>query len=134
MTPHIPSDTARKLVRLIIGVFIVNLMVLSYVFYQSYKGREDLVTNNRAACEPAKRDRAANALGWRTAEIARLQTTAEQLDISFGRAKAMEQNKPPMVGPPDLVAARRYNKIAFRLERRSKIDCSKVFPKAGLLP
>lgn len=129
---HIPHATARSLVRLIIGAFLVNLMVLGYVFYQSYQGREDLVQNNRAACERGKLDRFANAVGWRTAETARLNTLADTLHISYAEAKALEEHELTPDDPPDLVAARKYNSIAFGLEKRSKIDCTKAFPKAGL--
>lgn len=119
---------------LVLASFVLQLGGLSYVFYQSYQGRSELVTDNRAACERGKLDRGANATGWRTAETARLTSTAELLDISYVEAKALEKHELTPDDPPDLVAARKYDKIAFGLEKRSKIDCANAFPKAGLLP
>lgn len=134
MTPHIPNDTARSLAKLVLACLVLELIGLGYVFYQSYQGRSELVSDNRAACERGKKDRKANAEGWRTAETARLSTVAEQLDISFAQAKALEKHELTPDDPPDLVAARKYDKIARGLEKRSKIDCADAFPKAGLLP
>jgi hypothetical protein len=102
-------ENAYRLGKLIIIGMAVQLMVIGYVFYQSYKGREDVVLNARAGCERGKIDRADNAEGWRIAEDAR--RAAGQIDV-----------------------ANKYDRIASSLESRSRINCSDKFPKAGLLP
>lgn len=112
----------------------VNLAVIGYVFYQSYAGREAVVKATRNGCERGKRDRKANALGWRTAEMARINGVAQQLDITLFEAEKMIKQKPERSDSTDLIAARNYDKIATGLERRSRISCPKAFPKAGLLP
>jgi hypothetical protein len=118
---------------ILIGLF-VNLGVIGYVFYQSYAGREAVVKASRRGCDRSKRDREANAIGWRTAEVARLHGVARQLHISLGDAEALIQQKPQPGDLTDLTAARKYDQIAKGLEERSRISCSKAFPKAGLLP
>jgi len=102
-------DLERKVVRFGLTVLLILLVVIGYVFYQSYQGRQDLVESQRAACERGKKDRNANADGWRIAEDAR--RAEGQFDV-----------------------ANKYNKIATGLERRGRINCSIAFPKAGLLP
>lgn len=134
MTPHIPSDTARTIVRLVLACLVLQLVVVGYDIIHNYKERTHQVSDNREACERGKKDRAANAEGWRTAETARLSTVAEQLDISFAQAKALEKHELTPDDPPDLIAARKYDKIAFGLEKRSKISCAQAFPKADFFP
>lgn len=101
--------TGAALVKLIITGMVVQLLVVGYVFYQSYQGRRDLVDDQRAACDRGKRDRKANAKGWRIAEAAR------RVD-----------------GESDV--ADKYKSIAEGLKRRSRIDCHSAFPNASLLP
>jgi hypothetical protein len=102
-------DLEAKIVRFGICVLVMFLLVIGYVFYQSYQGRADLVQSQRFGCERGKKDRNANARGWRIAEKAR-------------------------VAEGELDVAEQYRKIAAGLERRGRIDCVKAFPKAGLLP
>lgn len=102
-------DLESKVVRFGISVLLALLVVISYVFYQSYQGRVDLVDAQRAACERGKKDRNANAEGWRIAEAAR------KADGQF-------------------TVANKYRRIASGLEARGRINCSEVFPKAGFFP
>src|SRR4051794_36950964 len=104
----------------------VNLGVIGYVFYQSYTGRETVVKATRNGCERSKRDSEANALGWRTAETARINGVAQQLDITLFEAEKMIKQKPKRSDPTDLIAARKYDHIAKGLERRSRISCPKA--------
>ena len=84
-----------KIVKLLITGMISFLFLVSYVFFQSYQGRFDLVDSQRAACEAAKKDRMKTSNGWQ---------------------------------------AQGDYKLAAYFERRSHVNCSEVFPKAGLLP
>lgn len=93
---------------IIIGMFI-QLLVIGYVFYSSYEGRKDLVASQRAGCKRGKLDRAANAEGWRIAEVARSSTG-------------------------DYAVAARYEIIAVGLEDRSAINCEDAYPKASIFP
>jgi len=131
---HQTRSIASKMTKLIIAVMVVQLAVIGYVFFQSYKGRSDVVDSQRDGCDRGKLDRSANARGWRTAEDARLATVAKTLHISAFDAKQLIRQKPRPNDLPDLVAAREYNKTASGLEQRSKIKCKHVFPKAGLFP
>lgn len=118
---------------LLIG-FAVQLGILGYVFYQSYVGREDVVKSQRKGCERGKLDREANAEGWRAAERVRLATFANQEHLVVEEAQVWLDEPSRPDDPPDLIAARRYNRIATGLEVRSKIDCAKAYPKAGIFP
>lgn len=122
------------LAKMIIIGLIVNLGVIGYVFYQSYVGREAVVKASRRGCDRSKLDREANAVGWRTAEVARIHGAARQLHIALDDAEALIPQKPWPGEPTDLSTARKYDQIAKGLEARSRISCSKAFPKAGLLP
>lgn len=131
---QIAQDTGRKIVRLVLLLFALLLLLWGYTLWQSYKGRVDLVHSERVGCERGKKDRKANAIGWRAAEFARLDTLAQTLHISFKEAKARLDTKPTPREVPDLVAARQYAKIASGLERRGRIDCTKAYPNASFLP
>lgn len=97
------------LVRVILLGMMVQLLVIGYVFYQSYKGRQDVVIAQRSGCERAKLDRRANSGGWRIAENARRHSG-------------------------NIVVADKYESIAEGQEKRSLINCTKAFPNASLLP
>lgn len=99
----------NKVVRLVIFIGLMLVLFVGYVFYQSYEGRVNLVDSQRAACERSKKDRSANAQGWRIAEEAR-------------RNEGQE------------VVALAYSKIAAGLEERSQIVCDEAFPKASFIP
>lgn len=128
------DETAYKVVKLILLAFIVLLFTMAYSAWNAYDGRRRLVESQQAACERGKRDRGANALGWRTAQIARLNTVASRLKITYAAAEAQLYKKPKRNDISDLVAARTYEIISDGLEARSKIDCKRVFPKASLIP
>lgn len=92
--------------------FVTTALLFAYTVWQSYVGRLLLRDAQVTACERGRRDRSANALGWRTAEVARRKT---------GTAT-------------DLEAARRYAEIAFGLEARAHINCREEFPHPTLFP
>ncbi len=96
------------MVRFLITVLVVQLFLIGYVFIQSYDGRVKLVNNSRTACERGKKDRLANAEGWRIAQAARL-------------------------ADGNVVVANRYADIAVGLENRGHIDCTEAFPDPSLI-
>lgn len=98
-----------SLAKLIFLCMVVQLLVILYVGWSSYSGRQDLVESQRNGCNRGKMDRAANARGWRIAEAAR-------------RAEGQE------------VVAEAYQNIAEGLEERARIDCIDAFPKARIVP
>jgi hypothetical protein len=94
----------------VILIFLaVQLLLIGYVFYQSYQGRADVVYNARRGCERGKLDRNANAEGWRIAEAARRHDG-------------------------QIAVANKYARIASGQEKRSRINCNKAYPKAGVFP
>jgi hypothetical protein len=103
------TDNAFRLGKLIVIGMGIQLVVIAYVFYQSYQGRSDVVDAQRNGCERSKLDRASNAKGWRTAQ-----------------ARSKSQGQPQF--------AELYQNIAQGLEQRSRINCVVEFPKAGFLP
>lgn len=128
------EDTAYKVVKLILLSLIILLFVLGYSVYSAYEGRKALVDSQRAGCERGKLDRSANAEGWRAAQVARTNTLAKDMGTSVAAVEALFPQPPKIDDPPDLVAARKYNRISSGLESRSKIDCKTAFPSAGLIP
>lgn len=107
--PRMPHDIGRSLAKLILIGMTVQLLVIGYVFYQSYSGRVDVVESQRKGCKRGKLDRGDNAAGWRIAENAR--RADGQIEV-----------------------ANKYKKIASGLEKRSRIHCDDVYPKASFLP
>lgn len=107
--PYMSRQNGKSLAKLIVIGMAVQLLVIGYVFYQSYQGRSDLVDSQRAGCARGKKDRVDNANGWRTAQK---------------RAKSQGQIKYSI----------HYAHIAAGLEKRSRINCVTEFPKAGFLP
>lgn len=103
------DELGRKVVRLVLIGMGCLILVVGYVFYQNYQGRNDLVEAQRKSCERAKKDRNANAAGWRIAETAR--RAEGQFDV-----------------------AEKYSRIATGLERRGRIICAIAFPKESVLP
>lgn len=137
---YVTKETGRKLTRLIIGGLVMILALTAVVFAQSYFGRKnlekaekqarfELVASQRAGCKRSKLDRRANALGWRTAQKARMESLAQDLDIPLKEVKVLIPQKAKAGDPPNLTAVRRYDKIAQGLEERSEINCAKAFPK-----
>src|SRR4051794_8795244 len=116
------KDQGRGVVKLMIFGMGCFLALIVYVFAQAYQGRAALVNSQRAGCERSKLDRGANAEGWRTAQVARLQSLASQMHISFEAVKQVAEREPSSDDLPDLVAVRKYDAIASGLEERSKID------------
>lgn len=105
----ITNRAGRSLTQLILIGLVLQVSVVGYVFVTSYSGRKALVASQRGGCERSKLDRLANAQGWRNAEKAR-------------RADGQ------------IALADEYARIAHGLEKRGRIVCSTVFPKASLLP
>ena len=103
------NENAFRLGALILMGMVIQLMVIGYVFYTDYKGREQTVEAARKGCERDKVTRAANAQGWRNAEAARL---AE--------------------GQEDVAAE--YSDIALQLEMAADIDCNIEYPEARFIP
>lgn len=103
------EHTGKRVLHLVVGLMLFQLIMVGYVFYQSYEGRVALVDSQQKGCARSILDRKANATGWRTAETAR---------------RSEGQNE----------VADRYKAIADGLEARSQIICDKAFPKVGLLP
>lgn len=128
------EQAGHMLARLVILSLIILLFVMAYTFITNYNGRQSLVDSQRRGCERSKLDRDANAEGWRAAEKARLNTLSTTLHIPIDSIELLINRRPLPDDPSDLVAARRYDAIASGLEKRSKIDCDKAFPKASLIP
>lgn len=137
---YMTTETGQRLTRLIIGGLVMILALTAVVFAQSYFGRKnlekaekqarlELVMSQRAGCQRSKKDRRANALGWRTAQAARMSAMAENVDIPLKEVENLLKQPRKPNEPFDLVAARRYDKIAHELEKRSEINCAKAFPK-----
>ena len=107
--PYMTRTAGVHLVKLLIVGMVVQLGVIGYVLYSSYQGRVDLINAQRHGCVRGKLDRRANARGWRTAQH-----------------RSLSQHQPRF--------SKIYNGIASGLDARSRIDCTKVFPSASLLP
>lgn len=100
---------------------LIEIAVISYVFYQSYAGRETVVQASRLGCERNKLDRKDNADFQRAQALYILRvTSAASVKEDVKRAAR--------------TALKTFNRTSKSLEHRARIDCKKAFPKAGLLP
>lgn len=99
----------KWLVRLMFVALAFQFLVIFFVLWTDYNGRQTTVTAVRGGCERDREDRAANAQGWRIAEAARRDE-----------------------GQKDVAAD--YAKIARGLELRAAINCERRYPKASLIP
>lgn len=102
-------ENLHRLAILIVLGMIVQLFAMSYTFITDYNGRKVVVKANRQGCERDKTARAANAVGWRIAQDARLRGGDVSISI-------------------------RYGKLAETLEKEAKVDCTKEYPKASFIP
>lgn len=121
LTPAIGA----KIVKLVIAGMLAFLLLLGYVFIQSYVGRhnlakaehtarQELVDTQRAGCNRAKRDRAAAIVTYQSILMAFQETdkqipgpiTELRLDAEIGIKTSIDD-----------------------LKKRSEIDCVKEFPK-----
>lgn len=118
------------LASLVVLGMVVQLGVIAYVKITDYQNDKETVQLLRDRCEINKTDRRANAVGWRTAQVARMSTVAQNLGISMDEVEKRIEQKPQPSDSFDLVAARKYDRVAGGLERRSRINCAKAFPKA----
>src|SRR3954469_22006508 len=132
------KDQGASLVKLLIIGMVCFLALLIYVFVESYTGRHNLANAEKRArsvmidfqrqgCERGKKDRQENSAGWRTAEGARLRSLAKDQNISYATAETLIAQEPDPDDPPDLVAARKYDKIASAQEERSAINCAEAY-------
>ena len=103
---------ARSLTLLVMVGMVIQLAVIFYVLNGQHDG-----------CERSKLDRGANAQGWRTAQTARLQTLAEEEDISYEETKRLLLIEQKPGEPHNLTAARQYEVTADGLEKRSRVSC-----------
>jgi hypothetical protein len=115
------TETAHKLTVLILFVLLLNLFAFGYSFYTGYQGRKDIVTTQRLGCERGKKDRTDNA---------RFQSAHKLYIDKVVLAKSVEED----VKAAARTAVETYNQTARDLTIRAQIDCTKVFPKARLIP
>jgi hypothetical protein len=97
-----------------VGGVIALVALTAALWYGGYSSRVTMVGNQREECERAKRDRAANARGWREAQRARQQTADDPAASSNARSSASRE-------------ARTYGRIAGAQERRATIVCREAF-------
>lgn len=121
--PNTPmtNKTGRSLAKLILIGMAVQLMVIGYVFYQSYQGRADVVSNQRAGCERGKLDREDNA---------EFQVAQKDYILKVTSAVSVKED----VKAAARQAAKTFEKTSARLTRRAMIDCTTAYPKASFLP
>lgn len=116
---RIERGVVRRRTRLEVGRIAVLVILVAAVAVTNFTGRHDLVASQRAGCARGKLDRAANARGWRIAQHARQVTANDPAASSTERASARH-------------AAEVYARIATGLEKRSRINCSQLFPEPGI--
>jgi hypothetical protein len=117
----VTNRIAANVVRIVVIGMVIQLGVISYVFYSAYERRVDMTANTRAGCERNKLDRSD------VAAFQRAQTT--YITSVTGAASVHEDVKR---------AARKailtFDRTSKGLTARSKIDCKKAFPDPTLFP
>lgn len=112
-----------SLVRLILILFFVQLALVSYVFYQSYAGRQDTVEVQRKAC----RERG---------------SVANQANADFQNAHTKYITKVIFKSPSvqeDVKdhareAVKTFRKTSKTLTDLANIDCEEAYPNASFFP
>lgn len=107
------------LVKVILTVLAVQMLVVGYVFYQSYQGRTDVVFAQRAGCERSKLDRQGSAV-----LSSNILTAFEETDKKFPGPNSPSRNQ----------AEAAIQKALHGFLERSKIECDRAFPNPGLFP
>lgn len=107
--------------KLILIGMVVQLLVISYVFYNTYDGRVNTVKAQRRGCERSKKDRLANA---------DFQQAHRRYIDKVVLAKSVEED----VKRAARAAVKTYNRTSAELSERALINCSTAFPKARLIP
>lgn len=116
-----PRETGRQLAMLITIGMAVQLLVIGYVFYNSYAGRVNVVTSQRRGCERGKQDRKDNA------DFQRAQS-------KYIRKVVLAQSVQEDVKDAAREARKTFTRTSKSLTKRSRINCEKAFPKAGFFP
>lgn len=121
MSPHLSRQATSHLITFVIVVLIVQFFSITYVFYQSYEGRVDIVDRQRTGCERGKRDRVDNAAFQRAhAKYIRVVTGAKSVkeDVKSAAREALQT----------------YDRTSTSLTERAKISCALTYPDPGVFP
>lgn len=109
------------LVKMIIIGMIVQLSVVGFVAYSSFKDRGDLVHAQRRACERGKLDRTDNA-DFQVAHKKYIDKVVLAQSVKEDVKKAARD------------AVKIYNRTSADLAKRARIRCAEAFPKGGVVP
>jgi uncharacterized membrane protein YebE (DUF533 family) len=109
------------LVKMIIVGMVVQLSVVGYVAYSSWKGHDDTAKNSQAGCERTKQDRKDNA-DFQTAQK------------NYINKVVLAQSVKPDVKNAAREAIKTFDRTSASLTKRAKIDCDAAFPKGGIFP
>jgi hypothetical protein len=119
--PYMAKETGRSLAKLIIIGMCVQLLVIGYVFYQSYQGRVDVVNSQRAGCERGKLDRTDNA-------------DFQRAHAEYIRKVVLAASVKQDVKDAAYTALDTFSRTSASLTKRAKINCEDVYPKVSLIP
>lgn len=117
--PYLTKEQGSGIVKLLVAGMLCFLLMVGYVFWQSYQGRSDVVDNNRHSCEGGKKAVQALLVVNQSVYDA-FKDTDERLGgpISAKRKKAEKDLKDSLP----------------ILKKRAHRNCVKENPKAGLIP
>lgn len=120
---NLSEETARKLVGLIIGGYILIIGLIIGQWYVDYGNRKDRVVELRQGCERGKLDRTSTANAFR-AQSDYLNLVLEARSVKQDVKDAAEINQGVQ------------NTSASDLETRTGegFDCTQIFKPASLLP
>lgn len=107
--------------KLIVIGMLVQLLVIGYVFYQGFTGRQDIVHSQRLGCKRGKLDRQDNA-DFQNAHAVYITRVTD--------ARSVQQDVKDAANE----ALMTFERTSASLTRRAKIDCAKVYPKARFIP
>jgi hypothetical protein len=118
---YMTRQSGKGLAQLVVIGMAVQLLVIGYVFYQSYQGRNDVVSSQRQGCERGKLDRQDNA----DFQIAQTIYITGVTDAQSVREDVKQAARKAVIT---------FHRTSQSLKKRARIDCAHVYPKAGLLP
>lgn len=109
----------RRLGELVVLGMTIQLLVIGYVFYTDYRGRERAILASREGCERDKLDRTASVVLNKNILIAFQETDKNRLTPPSHRR---------------MVALNKINATTAGLDARARINCVQRYPEASLFP
>src|SRR3954465_6276823 len=117
----VSHQTAEGLVKLVLIALGIQIVIVGYVFYQSWEGRTNIAISQRVGCERGKLDNSDNA-------------AFQRAQTEYINRVVLAQSVKEDVKRAARVAVKTFGRTSSALTTRSKIDCNKLYPNPRIFP